>query len=112
VEEAGRKGMKVTCAQAALKPTSSPDPEAPCSCLAFSEWPSIDGGVTVTCGDCAALVLAAPYASRCDKFCESFGHVCAAAADVVAESCQVQNSHRCDEEIGGASGMLCTCHLP
>eukprot|EP00418_Pyrodinium_bahamense_P044377 CAMPEP_0179209632 /NCGR_PEP_ID=MMETSP0796-20121207/104551_1 /TAXON_ID=73915 /ORGANISM="Pyrodinium bahamense, Strain pbaha01" /LENGTH=513 /DNA_ID=CAMNT_0020914591 /DNA_START=56 /DNA_END=1597 /DNA_ORIENTATION=- len=79
-------------------------------CAAFGYWPFIDNGVT--CGDCTALVLTAPYNGRCDRYCESFGHVCISAAEETAENCKVKYSRPCDTEIAGTSDMLCTCHLP
>jgi len=77
------------------------------SCAPFESWPNVDNGVT--CSDCTALVLTAPYGGRCDKYCESFGHVCTAAAEERDESCQELESKRCDEEIRDTSDMLCTC---
>jgi len=97
--------MKVTCGTAASPTPAAPTPSS--SCAPFSEWPSVDGGVT--CGGCTALVLSAPFSYRCDKYCESFGHVCTGAGEEVNENCQVKFSARCDEEIAGTSDMLCTC---
>ncbi|CAK0788232.1 unnamed protein product, partial [Prorocentrum cordatum] len=77
------------------------------SCLPPGQWPDVDGGVT--CGGCTALVRTAPYGGRCDRYCESFQHVCAAAAEEAAESCGVLYEARCDAEIAGTSDMLCTC---
>jgi len=95
-EEPGRRGMKVTCAGA---------PAA--SCAPFSQWPHVDGGVT--CSGCTALVLTAPSGGRCDRYCESFGHVCTAAGEEVSENCEVSYRAGCDQEITGTSDMLCTC---
>jgi len=80
----------------------------PCSeCAPFSEWPNVDGGVT--CGGCMALVLTSPYSGSCDSYCQSFGHVCLAAAEEVVETCDVEYSVACDTPITGTSDMLCTC---
>lgn len=76
-------------------------------CAPFSQWPDIDGGVA--CNDCTALVLTAPYGNSCDTYCQSFGHVCAAAAEEVNEDCAVKYSAQCDEVISDTSDMLCTC---
>jgi len=107
--DSNRDGMKVTCAAGSTPTTSMPAPVPADStgCAPFSQWPSIDGGVT--CDACTALVLTAPFSNRCDKYCESFGHVCTAAAEEVSENCQVKHAARCDEEISGTSDMLCTC---
>eukprot|EP00411_Alexandrium_monilatum_P116938 CAMPEP_0175658898 /NCGR_PEP_ID=MMETSP0097-20121207/13658_1 /TAXON_ID=311494 /ORGANISM="Alexandrium monilatum, Strain CCMP3105" /LENGTH=239 /DNA_ID=CAMNT_0016965009 /DNA_START=29 /DNA_END=744 /DNA_ORIENTATION=+ len=77
------------------------------SCAPFKDWPHVDKGVT--CASCTALVLTGPYGGRCDRYCESFGHVCVAAAEERAEGCEVQQARQCSEEIGGTSDMLCTC---
>jgi len=77
------------------------------SCAPFQSWPDVDNGVT--CSSCMALVLTAPYGGRCDRYCESFAHVCVAAAEEQNENCQVKETKRCDEEIQGTSDMLCTC---
>lgn len=98
-DEASRKGMKVTCAGGA--PTAS--------CAPFSGWPHVDGGVT--CGGCTALVLTVPF-NRCDRYCESFGHVCTAAGEEVNENCEFSYRARCDQEISGTSDMLCSCQRP
>ena len=89
--------------------TSSASIESAC-CNAFSEWPDVDNGVT--CEDCMALVLTAPYGGRCDKYCESFGHVCVMAAEESAEDCNIKFSKACTEAISGTSDMLCKCVLP
>ena len=60
-------------------------------CAPFSEWPDVDRGVT--CGGCKALVLAAPYQGRCDRYCASFGHRCTAAAEEKSESCEAEEDH-------------------
>ena len=91
-------------------PTTASTTEAPSCCTPFGQWPDVDNGVT--CADCTALVLTAPYGGRCDRYCESFGHVCATAAEESSESCNVQDSKRCDEVISGTSDMLCKCVLP
>jgi len=105
-----RSGKKVTCA-AGSGPSPAPSPPAPgavdAACAAFTAWPNVDG--SVTCDGCTALVLTAPYGGRCDTYCESFGHVCKAAAEEVNEDCQTLYSARCDEQITGTSDMLCTC---
>ena len=79
-------------------------------CNPFSRWPNVDNGVT--CEDCMALVLTAPYGGRCDKYCESFGHICVAAAEERSESCAVQDVKACNEVIADTSDMLCKCVLP
>jgi len=89
-------------------PAPAPAP-AQC-CEPFSAWPSVDNGVT--CGECTALVLTKDYGNRCDRYCESFGHVCAAAAEEMDENCEVKWTRPCDMEIEGTSDMLCTCRLP
>ncbi|CAE7681376.1 lacZ [Symbiodinium sp. CCMP2456] len=86
-----------------LPPTPSPD----ACCRNPSQWPSVDNGVT--CDDCMALVVTAPYGNRCDKYCESFDHVCVAAAEEQNENCEIQYTKRCDEPIEGTSDMLCKC---
>ncbi|CAJ1354121.1 unnamed protein product [Effrenium voratum] len=77
------------------------------SCSPFGDWPQVDG---VTCGGCRALVQTTSY-NRCDRYCESFGHVCVAAAEEVADNCEILEDKACDEEILGTSDMLCTCKL-
>eukprot|EP00434_Breviolum_minutum_P041994 symbB.v1.2.037364.t1/scaffold5497.1/size26436/4 len=77
------------------------------SCAPFSEWPDVDAGVT--CGGCQALVTTGKYFNRCDKYCESFGHTCVAAAEEKDENCEIKESYDCDEEIEDTSDMLCTC---
>eukprot|EP00933_Yihiella_yeosuensis_P038067 TRINITY_DN3202_c0_g1_i1.p1 TRINITY_DN3202_c0_g1~~TRINITY_DN3202_c0_g1_i1.p1 ORF type:complete len:792 (+),score=130.33 TRINITY_DN3202_c0_g1_i1:68-2443(+) len=80
------------------------------SCKSMTEWPDVDNGIT--CTNCQALVLTGPHGGRCDAYCESFGHVCVAAAEEVNENCEVKEDKRCDEAITGTSDMLCTCSLP
>jgi len=77
------------------------------NCVAFSEWPSIKGGVT--CSSCSALVATDRFGGRCDRYCESFGHKCLAAAEEQADNCQIKFSASCSQEITGTSDMLCTC---
>jgi len=77
------------------------------ACDAFSQWPNIKGGVT--CNSCRALVLTAPYGGRCDRYCQSFGHSCAAAAEEENDNCQVKYSTSCNQPITDTSDMLCTC---
>eukprot|EP00931_Biecheleriopsis_adriatica_P072070 TRINITY_DN4608_c0_g1_i1.p1 TRINITY_DN4608_c0_g1~~TRINITY_DN4608_c0_g1_i1.p1 ORF type:complete len:1027 (-),score=162.98 TRINITY_DN4608_c0_g1_i1:267-3347(-) len=79
-------------------------------CDSFDMWPDVDGGVT--CESCTALVLTAPYGGRCDKYCQSFGHVCTSAAEEEAENCRVKSLGRCDTAILDTSDMLCTCKKP
>jgi len=79
-------------------------------CNAFSEWPHVDHDVT--CDGCMALVETHPYGGRCDRYCESFGHVCVSAAEELDESCQVKYTARCNEPIVRTSDMLCKCRLP
>lgn len=79
-------------------------------CEPFSKWPHVDGNVT--CDDCTALVLAKPYGNRCDKYCESFGHVCVLAAEDFHQDCRVKHMVACDEPINGTSDILCKCRLP
>lgn len=76
-------------------------------CVEFQFWPSVDNGVT--CQACTALVLTASYGGRCDRYCESFGHVCIAAAEEEDETCRVKENKQCNEEIAGTSDMLCSC---
>ncbi|CAE7506418.1 Gusb [Symbiodinium natans] len=90
-------------------PASCPAPTPKC-CSAFTSWPDVDNGIT--CTDCMALVLTAPYNGRCDKYCESFGHVCVAAAEEKSEDCEVQYTQPCNQAITGTSDMLCKCVLP
>lgn len=80
---------------------------APTSCADFQLWPNVDGGIT--CNDCTALVLTAPYGGRCDRYCESFGHLCVAAAEEENEDCQIKESKQCNQEVQDTSDMLCTC---
>mmetsp|Transcript_69896 Transcript_69896/g.202571 ORF Transcript_69896/g.202571 Transcript_69896/m.202571 type:complete len:642 (-) Transcript_69896:180-2105(-) len=96
--DVGRSGMAVTCAA------------PPIDCEAFEAWPDVDG--QVTCGNCKALVFAAPYSGRCDRYCASFGHVCVDAAEEIAETCVEERKVPCDVEINGTSDMLCTCKRP
>lgn len=56
-------------------------------CLVPASWPDVVDGVT--CEACAALVKTAPYGGRRDRYCESFGQVCTAAAEEVANTCEV-----------------------
>eukprot|EP00933_Yihiella_yeosuensis_P071532 TRINITY_DN79733_c0_g1_i1.p1 TRINITY_DN79733_c0_g1~~TRINITY_DN79733_c0_g1_i1.p1 ORF type:complete len:945 (-),score=167.42 TRINITY_DN79733_c0_g1_i1:350-3184(-) len=93
-----------TTARTVIPPGSS------ACCSAFNLWPNVDGGVT--CDNCRALVLTAPYGGRCDRYCESFGHVCVAAAEEEAEDCSVKFQTECDVAITGTSDMLCTCKSP
>jgi len=93
-------------------PSSTPSSEQ--SCASFDQWPNVD---TVTCDSCTALVLTGPYSGRCDLYCESFGHVCIAAAEEENENCEVKFNVACDEDVTEASGtltsdMLCTCRMP
>eukprot|EP00931_Biecheleriopsis_adriatica_P057984 TRINITY_DN3444_c0_g2_i1.p1 TRINITY_DN3444_c0_g2~~TRINITY_DN3444_c0_g2_i1.p1 ORF type:complete len:757 (-),score=116.40 TRINITY_DN3444_c0_g2_i1:25-2295(-) len=85
-----------------------PAPPVPSTddCAAFGVWPDVDG---VTCAGCTALVMTAPHGGRCDRYCESFGHICIAAAEEQDENCQVQYQRGCNEPISGTSDMLCTC---
>lgn len=77
------------------------------SCANFDAWPDVDGK---TCGNCQALVLTKNF-NRCDRYCESFGHRCVAAAEEKDESCEVEEEKACDEAITGTSDMLCTCQI-
>jgi hypothetical protein len=92
----------------------SPDPGRPhretLICAAFDYWPDIDNGVT--CGNCAAIVSTSPYGGRCDRYCESFGHVCVAAAEEMSEQCVIQVNYGCDADIPVSSDMLCQCQHP
>jgi len=90
-------------------PADPSDPSGSC-CSPFSLWPQVDNGIT--CDSCTALVLTEPYGGRCDQYCESFGHVCVAAAEEEDENCAVKYVAECDVVIAGTSDMLCTCHLP
>ena len=67
----------------------------------------VDNGVT--CDNCMALVETAPYGNRCDRYCESFGHVCIEAAEEMDENCQVKYKKPCDQPIESTSDMLCKC---
>jgi len=78
-------------------------------CAPFSQWPHVDNGIT--CVSCTALVRTAPHNS-CDSYCESFGHVCAAAAEEVGDSCAVKHRAACDTVFDRTSDMLCTCRSP
>jgi hypothetical protein len=84
-------------------------PEHVVTCAPFSQWPDVDN--EVTCGGCRALVKAAPYGGRCDAYCQSFGHVCVAAAEDADDTCKVKHSATCDAPIEGTSDILCTCAL-
>ncbi len=77
-------------------------------CAPFDEWPDVDDGVT--CGSCRALVRGSGYSNRCDIYCESFGHVCVAAAEEVDENCEVYKEFDCSTSISDTSDVLCTCH--
>jgi len=75
-------------------------------CSSFTSWPSILG---VVCGNCAALVEAAPYGRRCDTYCQSFSQECvqAAASD---GTCEATARVPCSTPVpGNSTGMLCTC---
>jgi len=61
---------------------------------------------------CTALVLTGPYGGRCDRYCQSFDHACVAAAEEMADNCDVKERRPCDAAISGTSDMLCTCHRP
>ena len=90
--------------------TVAPNPteiEANQCCDGYEKWPDLDNGKT--CEGCTALVLTAPYEGRCDKYCESFGHVCYSAAEEVEEGCEVKYTGDCDKPIEGTSDMLCSC---
>lgn len=85
------------------------------NCAPRSSWPAIEPAMTSTgfagCGTCTALVSTSPYGGRCDTYCESFGHTCAAAAEEEDNDCTVLYSAPCDEAIAGTHDMLCTCRL-
>jgi hypothetical protein len=98
-----RAGWMVTCDGTTSAPGSTSG-----SCVAFDQWPDVDGGIT--CGSCTALVLTEPYGGSCKEYCQSFGHTCAAAAEEEAENCEIKYTSSCDEVIAGTSDMLCTCH--
>eukprot|EP00440_Ansanella_granifera_P037063 gb/GFBE01040220.1/.p1 GENE.gb/GFBE01040220.1/~~gb/GFBE01040220.1/.p1 ORF type:complete len:1500 (+),score=225.46 gb/GFBE01040220.1/:1-4500(+) len=92
-------------------PSPTPLPALPeGSCADYGAWPSVDNGVT--CGGCSALVLTEPYGGRCDAYCTSFGHVCAAAGEELAEGCQAIYTVACNQEVASTSDMLCSCRLP
>ena len=93
-----------------MSTSSTTPPAAETCCSSFDTWPNVDNGVT--CADCMALVLTAPYNGRCDRYCESFGHVCVAAAEEKSESCEEQYTQPCNQAISGTSDMLCKCVLP
>jgi len=78
-------------------------------CFDFGQWPDVDG---VTCSECTALVSTAAYGGRCDRYCETFGHMCVGAAEEVEENCKVKYAVRCDQAIQDTSDMLCSCKLP
>ena len=59
-----------------------------------------------------ALVLTAPYGGRCDRYCESFGHVCVGAAEEKDDNCEVAYTKPCNEAIPDTSDMLCKCVKP
>jgi len=88
--------------------TTTTSPPRTDTCADYDAWPDVDA---VTCSGCTALVLTAPYGGRCDRYCESFGHVCIAAAEEQNENCQVSYSNECSEAISGTSDMLCTCEV-
>jgi len=100
----GTSDMLCRCMRAS--PAQLPGRPVP-RCKEFSEWPHVDGGVT--CDDCTALVLTFPFGGRCDKYCESFGQVCTAAAEEVNDNCLVKYAGKCHEPILGTSDMLCQC---
>jgi len=77
------------------------------NCEASSGWPNLKSGVT--CGRCSALVSTGPYGGRCDRFCESLGHRCVAAAEEKENNCQIKYSADCAQAITGTSDMLCAC---
>mmetsp|Transcript_26364 Transcript_26364/g.49529 ORF Transcript_26364/g.49529 Transcript_26364/m.49529 type:complete len:698 (-) Transcript_26364:151-2244(-) len=107
----GTSDMLCSCHRpdvASCSSSTSPAPDFSC-CADFGSWPDVDD---VTCDNCMALVLTAPHGGRCDRYCESFGHVCVAAAEERAESCEIQSMAKCDEPILGTSDMLCRCRRP
>eukprot|EP00933_Yihiella_yeosuensis_P056347 TRINITY_DN5547_c1_g1_i1.p1 TRINITY_DN5547_c1_g1~~TRINITY_DN5547_c1_g1_i1.p1 ORF type:complete len:452 (-),score=74.04 TRINITY_DN5547_c1_g1_i1:77-1432(-) len=89
-------------------------------CAPVTEWPDVDHGIA--CKDefvtdparahCKALVLTAPHGNRCDKYCESFGHVCVEAAEEERENCRTKYVASCDQYIADTSDMLCSCMKP
>ncbi|CAE7666521.1 Cd163 [Symbiodinium sp. CCMP2592] len=85
--------------------TESSEPAA--CCRKPARWPHVAGGVT--CNDCMALVLTGPFGGRCDRYCESFGHVCVAAAEEKSNDCEIKYTTPCDQPITGTSDMLCKC---
>ncbi|CAJ1367611.1 unnamed protein product [Effrenium voratum] len=93
-------------------PPSPPTPPTPPTsecCSPFASWPSLDA---VTCSDCMALVQAEPFGGRCDRYCESFGHVCVLAAEEQEENCEIKYEKACNEAITGTSDILCRCVKP
>ena len=93
------------------------------SCASYSHWPNIAVGWSgankgITCGNCLALVQTNPYDGRCSKYCQSFGHICAHAAEEKDDNCmETSTPYNCDDTIigdtpGGTSDMLCTCIKP
>lgn len=82
-------------------------PQALATCLTPSSWPNLKDGVA--CDACTALVLTELYGGRCDRYCESFGHSCTAAAEEVEDNCDVKEAKACGEAIAVTSDMLCTC---
>jgi len=110
--EAGRRQKGRTCKTSPMllqRATSSGSVlRMEVQCAEFGSWPDVD---TVTCDNCTALVSTAPYGGRCDRYCESFGHLCIAAAEEEDEDCQVKFQQGCNEEILDTSDMLCTCEM-
>ena len=70
----------------------------------------------VTCGNtCTALVRDEwnySYGKQCDRYCESFGHICVAAATDDGNSCNALETFDCSTRVGEVSKMLCTCRKP
>merc|ERR1712048_58286 len=89
-----------------LASASLPNPEEGC-CASMGNWKDVKHGVT--CNNCAALVSTQPYQGRCDKYCESFGHVCIAAAEEHNNDCDVLYRAKCGQKISDTSDMLCVC---
>jgi len=76
-------------------------------CPPYTAWQNLLG---VPCGNCEALVEAAPYSGSCELYCSSIGLDCITAWDDVDGTCSRRNQVDCSTPVPNAGlGMLCTC---
>lgn len=76
-------------------------------CPSYSSWSNILG---MTCGNCEALVAAAPFNATCGRYCSAIGLECVAAFDDISGTCARKNQVDCNVPVPNAGqGILCTC---